>query len=156
MSAPPDTSGSKNLIQQLKSTKTYLEIATFESVTGIAAIDKGDDDGNSAGQQTVDPYQVIQSAILTGDWVEMAQPHGEAWMPTFSKLTNPEKKKIGEAVLMRDNYRDSLNRSAENDDELGAIQIWDELSDDGKRLLWPCLQKDTQKYIKQITDKAEK
>ena len=47
MSAPPDVSGAKNTIQQIKSTKTYLEIATYESVTGVASYGSMDDDGNS-------------------------------------------------------------------------------------------------------------
>lgn len=47
LSGPPDTSGSKNPLQQIKSTVTYLEIATFEAVTGIAALN-ADDDGNGA------------------------------------------------------------------------------------------------------------
>lgn len=51
MSAPPDTSGgnSKNPIQQIKSTITYLRGATFEAVTGLAATDSNlDDDGNAS------------------------------------------------------------------------------------------------------------
>ena len=54
MSAQPDTSGgsSKNPIQQIKSTVTYLKIATYEAVTGIASMDDpGDDDGNKAGKR---------------------------------------------------------------------------------------------------------
>lgn len=46
MTAPEDKSGSKNPIQQIKSTKTYLEIATYESITGVTAGGGGDDDGN--------------------------------------------------------------------------------------------------------------
>ena len=52
MTGPPDTSGgnSKNPIQQIKSTFTYLRSATFEAVTGLAGTDASlDDDGNSAG-----------------------------------------------------------------------------------------------------------
>lgn len=50
MSGPPDDSGKKNPLQQIKSTVTYLKIATFEAVTGIASSDgaAGDDDGNGA------------------------------------------------------------------------------------------------------------
>ena len=51
MSAPPDTSGggSKNPIQQVKSTFTYLRSATFEAVTGLSGTEaSGDDDGNGA------------------------------------------------------------------------------------------------------------
>jgi len=50
LSAPPDVSGSKNPIQQIKSTLTYLEVVTYEAVTGVASYDDpGDDDGNAAG-----------------------------------------------------------------------------------------------------------
>lgn len=50
MSGLPDTSGQKNPLQQIKSTVTYLKIATFEAVTGIASAEgNADDDGNGAG-----------------------------------------------------------------------------------------------------------
>lgn len=51
MTAPPDTSGgnSKNPIQQIKSTITYLRAATFEAVTGLTSSEATfDDDGNGA------------------------------------------------------------------------------------------------------------
>ncbi|RKZ99195.1 MAG: single-stranded DNA-binding protein [Gammaproteobacteria bacterium] len=49
ISAPPDTSGKKNPIQQIKSTITYLRLATLEAVTGTASEDGCvDDDGNSS------------------------------------------------------------------------------------------------------------
>jgi hypothetical protein len=65
MEAPPDTSGggSKNPIQQIKSTITYLRAATFEAVTGIAATDDAnmDDDGNGAGSpEYITTDQVIE------------------------------------------------------------------------------------------------
>jgi len=47
LTGPVDTSGSKNALQQIKSTATYLRKATFEAITGIASSD-GDDDGNGA------------------------------------------------------------------------------------------------------------
>jgi hypothetical protein len=50
LAAPPDLSGAKNPIQQIKSTTTYLKLATFEAVTGIATEEGNkDDDGNGAG-----------------------------------------------------------------------------------------------------------
>ena len=61
MSAPPDTSGggSKNPIQQIKSTQTYLKIATFEAVTGLVSQEGNlDDDGNAAGAQYIDEKQL--------------------------------------------------------------------------------------------------
>lgn len=49
MTAPPDTSGAKNIVQQIKSTKTYLKSQTFEDGMGLTTSDDGDDDGNTAG-----------------------------------------------------------------------------------------------------------
>lgn len=47
MYAPSDSSGSKNPIQEIKSTITYLKIVTYEAVTGVASTDDpGDTDGN--------------------------------------------------------------------------------------------------------------
>lgn len=76
MSAPPDKSGgnSKNPIQQIKSTITYLRSVTFEAVTGLAATDANlDDDGNSAGEQpevkhiTEDQLKNIESMMIKTD-----------------------------------------------------------------------------------------
>lgn len=49
---PPDTSGQKNPLQQIKSTLTYLEGATFQAITGVVARSASkDDDGNGAGSK---------------------------------------------------------------------------------------------------------
>lgn len=49
LSGQADSSGSKNPLQQIKSTTTYLRKATFEAITGIASSENdADDDGNSA------------------------------------------------------------------------------------------------------------
>jgi hypothetical protein len=50
MSGPPDNSGKKNPLQEIKSTITYLKAATFEAITGLASTDANlDDDGNGSG-----------------------------------------------------------------------------------------------------------
>ncbi len=48
LSAEPDTSGSKNKIQAMGSTITYLERYTLLALTGLATFDM-DDNGNTAG-----------------------------------------------------------------------------------------------------------
>lgn len=59
MIAPPDKAGSKNPIQEIKSTITYLKSVTFDSLMGLAATDANvDDDGNGAQQvQYIDNKQ---------------------------------------------------------------------------------------------------
>jgi hypothetical protein len=50
LTGPPDTSGKKNELQQIKSTLTYLELASFEAITGTASMAGSfNDDGNAAG-----------------------------------------------------------------------------------------------------------
>jgi hypothetical protein len=58
LSASPDTSGSKNGIQAIGSTVTYLQRYTLMAATGLAASDQ-DDDGNAgrAGEPTIDDKQ---------------------------------------------------------------------------------------------------
>ena len=50
MVCPPDKSGAKNPIQEIKSAITYAKACTFESICGLASTDANvDDDGNGAG-----------------------------------------------------------------------------------------------------------
>lgn len=60
MSCPPDTSGAKNAIQQIKSAITYAKACTFESVCGLASTDANvEDDGNGSerlGERSVEEY----------------------------------------------------------------------------------------------------
>lgn len=64
LAGPADTSGSKNSLQQIKSTLTYLKLATFELVTGVASEEGNlDDDGNGAGDfDTSDWFSAIDGA----------------------------------------------------------------------------------------------
>ena len=55
MHGPPDVSGQKNALQQIKSTQTYLKIATFEAIVGIASSDGNmDDDGTGKAPHVMD------------------------------------------------------------------------------------------------------
>lgn len=59
MTTPIDTSGNKNPIQQIKSTRTYIKIETFASLMGLASSETDfDDDGNSAGVKVITEKQV--------------------------------------------------------------------------------------------------
>lgn len=50
MTVPPDKSGAKNPIQEIKSAITYAKACTFESICGLASTDANvDDDGNGSG-----------------------------------------------------------------------------------------------------------
>lgn len=67
--SPPDTSGKKNPIQQMKSAITYLRSITFEAGMGLASTDANlSDDGNGSHEKKVGENVVItpdQLNILT-------------------------------------------------------------------------------------------
>jgi len=65
MFAPLDKSGSKNAIQQIKSTRTYLKSATFEDALGIAPVDDNfDDDGNGHNQPNIEYIDDKQKSTI--------------------------------------------------------------------------------------------
>ena len=70
LSGPPDTSGSKNPLQQIKSTLTYLEIATFEAVVGVAPSNIGNDDGNGAAAKLITEAQAADLTALMDECVK--------------------------------------------------------------------------------------
>ena len=65
---PPDDSGKKNTLQQIKSTNTYLRKETFEAVTGVVTSNAEDDDGNNSQQhETLDEEQVADLEALISE-----------------------------------------------------------------------------------------
>ena len=81
-SGPIDTSGAKNPLQQLKSTRTYLKIDTLEAVCGVASTDANrDDDGNASGFKMGD---VMDEGELT-DYLSAieASPTQKDVMPVY-------------------------------------------------------------------------
>lgn len=65
LSGPPDSSGAKNDLQKIKSTITYLKLATFELVTGVASEEGNqDDDGNGAGLARISEDQAANLQAL--------------------------------------------------------------------------------------------
>ena len=70
MSAPPDDTGGKNPIQQIKSTVKYLQRATLEAVSG-AATEDDDDDGRGYGARPVEPITDEQAREIEDALVEL-------------------------------------------------------------------------------------
>jgi len=68
MQGPPDTSGAKNALQQIKSTVTYLRIGTLESILGISSgLFSVNDDANGADPKpapTIPEPNVKEAAFL--------------------------------------------------------------------------------------------
>ena len=87
LSAPEDTSGSKNPIQAIGSTVTYLQRYTLLAITGLAA-EGHDDDGHAAYRQTRQPVpQPTADRVIRGpadmetpiDPASFCPAHGNPW-----------------------------------------------------------------------------
>ena len=85
LQASPDNSGSKNPIQAIKSTVSYLQRITLTSILGLAAGDQDDDARGAYQEQADDPEQYItesQAADLQSLMEEVGadEPGFLAWM----------------------------------------------------------------------------
>ena len=81
MVCPPDTSGAKNPIQQIKSAITYGKVCTFESICGLASTDANlDDDGNSAGASNGDLDEQIEWLQNAKDLNELQKLFKQAYL----------------------------------------------------------------------------
>lgn len=98
-SAPADTSGAKNAIQQIKSTVTYLKAVTFESICGLASSDANcDDDANSAGVATIDEKQ----AVTISEYLEALKIDKKKFLAFFriESVEDMPKARYQEAMVM--------------------------------------------------------
>jgi hypothetical protein len=105
----PDKSGSKNSIQAIGSTVTYLQRYTLFAACGLAA--KNDDDGRGAGQSAVDPekreeycLQLTEVETLADLKTVFARAYGEAQtlndrkaMASYIQAKDKRKKEIEHA-----------------------------------------------------------
>lgn len=100
MSAEIDTSGSKNPIQAIGSTVTYLQRYTLLAITGCATTDQPDDDGAAGaqrgGKQAAAP-KVVEAPKDLLNHAELAAGNGTAFYSDWwsTKLTTEQRKSIG-------------------------------------------------------------
>lgn len=74
LSAPPDNTGSKNAIQAIGSTVTYLQRYTVLALTGLATYDQ-DDDGGSTGKDKAPAPKQKQNEIVEMAFLAFESKH---------------------------------------------------------------------------------
>lgn len=67
MKVPPDTSGAKNPIQQIKSSITYARSVTFEAVCGLAATDANVDDDGGGAEQSAEQQEAARKVAAASE-----------------------------------------------------------------------------------------
>lgn len=102
LSGPSDATGSKNAIQAIGSTLTYLQRYTLVQALGLAASE--DDDGKAAGEASaISEEQVEELAVLIDKAVAVKGGDRAEWLTSFLEylavpaLLEIPKKRFGEA-----------------------------------------------------------
>lgn len=104
LAGPPDASGSKNAIQAIGSTLTYLQRYTLVQALGLAAA--GDDDGQAAGAgEAITEKQVMDLNDLIDAVVEEVKGNRPAFVQSFLKFMKAERI---EGIAARD-YQKAVN-----------------------------------------------
>lgn len=108
LSAPADTSGSKNSIQAIGSTITYLCRYTLLCLTGLATEDQ-DDDGNSAGVpvEYINEKEVNQLLDCIAE-LKIDEAKFLAYMK-ITKLEEMPKSEFKKAMIVIENKRKAQN-----------------------------------------------
>ena len=111
MRSKPDGTGQKNPIQQIKSAITYLKIATYEAVVGIASNEaNSDDDGNASQEIKLISEKQLDELLALADRVGadkakfcelyevegFAQIHASKFLAAKNALLQKEKRKSNE------------------------------------------------------------
>jgi hypothetical protein len=94
--SPIDTSGSKNAVQQIGSTQSYLQRYSLMAALGLAA--SRDDDGHAAGIKTL-TGQSVEGLIVEGRRIAVEEGIvglGKWWT---KELTAQQRKDVGTGVL---------------------------------------------------------
>ena len=96
MTCPPDNSGSKNPIQQIKSAITYAKACTFESICGLASTDANlDDDGNAGAPK---PTLGDEEFVALRDNIDAAENLSE--LKKFFEVAYKRAQEIGDKTAM--------------------------------------------------------
>jgi hypothetical protein len=110
--SPPDTEGSKNSIQQIKSADTYLRIITLSAALGLAASDASvDDDGNGTAPQQQN-YITETQIIELKDLLLLTDTNEEQFLKYFGikSLQYMVAPVYGKALSMLNSKKDKGNK----------------------------------------------
>jgi ERF superfamily len=91
---PPDVSGSKNPLQEIKSAITYGKICTFESICGLASVEgNSDDDGNGKPQ--------VEASVIEKNCEEMAHAKDHSALKFLFTVAYDKARDLGDRKAMQ-------------------------------------------------------
>lgn len=107
LSAPADTSGSKNAIQAIGSTITYLERYTLLALTGLATYDQDDDGAVSRADFASDDQRNNLKGLLQENAIKESKMLKYLAIESFDDLTEPLYQKALTAI---DQYKNKAKK----------------------------------------------
>jgi len=140
-------------------TRRYLWVAALEIVEHDA-VDAGvKDEKPNQSKDTTSKLGEVTKAVTDGDgWalLKIAREDHQAFLFAFGRLGSNQKKAAREleqlAAQQRMDYVSGLIDARDAQDDVGGRQLWDELSTDGKRLVWEKLDGETQAFVKSLKE----
>lgn len=106
-------------------------------------------------QEITEMIEKIKVAGDQGDWATLCLlSRTEEWIVAWGKLDSHKKGMINKVTPKAAEYRDLLSEHQINNEVDGAFQLWEELTENEKKALWPMLTNDVQEFIKSIKKEA--
>jgi hypothetical protein len=105
-----------------------------------------------ASMEASDPFGVAFALA------SLSQEEQESLFSGTLNLSSKQKSRVRElnqqAATKVDEYSMGLSQCVEQDDALAVQELWDELSDEGKRMVWKQLGPEVHDYIKKMKESA--
>lgn len=89
-------------------------------------------------------------ALDSKDWpllCRLDRENGESWLAAWKQLASHKRKAMKDLMDKANQYRDLMEDYDRNQDDDGMLQLWDELTKDGKAELWRRLNDTTKARI---------
>lgn len=144
------------------STSSY---ARKYALNGLFAIDdtKDADATNKHQDEPSDDTAVIvqkaHDALDSENWAVLCQldrEGGEEWLLAWKQLASHKRKAMKDLMAKANEYRDLMQDYDQKDDDSGILQLWDELSKEGKTELWRRLNDSTKVRITELRKGEQK
>ena len=142
----------KNHAQGVVSASTYGRRVSLMAIFGLAP---SDDDGNAAtaAKPLTEDIDNLRESIKQEDWIAVvnAYKNKQFWLYAYEQFA-PVTKGLAKKLLAKgEEYADLFRNYKDEQDSDAAIQLSEELSPQEKRAVWALMDKETQDFVKSVT-----
>jgi hypothetical protein len=136
-----------------------VSYATKYAMLKLFMLETGDDPERDSidhvSQEDSSLVDMAAAALEKGDWAALCElDRDKGWLQAWRKIDNRKKKAIKDLMGKANEYRDLINDYDDKQDDDGILQLWNELTDEGKTEVWRRITKPAQDRIKQLKKAA--